>query len=119
LLNDQPIPIHGDGNNIREWIDVRDHCSALMTILKEGQPGEIYNIGSGLELSNMEMVGHIAQKLNKIPEIKWIPDRKGHDFRYSIDCTKIKKLGWNIQYALDQTLDYMIKWYMAHQERYA
>lgn len=119
LLNNQPIPIHGNGGNIREWIDANDHGSALMTILEKGYLNQIYNIGSGIELTNLEMVELIAKKLKKIPEIKWMPDRKGHDFRYSVNCEKIKALGWCTQFTLDQTLDYAIEWYIAHQDRYA
>ncbi len=118
LLNNQPIPIHGDGKNIREWIDVRDHCSAIMTVLEKGKVNEIYNIGTDIELSNLEMVNRIADKLQKSPQIKWIPDRKGHDFRYSVNCDKLRKLGWQPQFSLDQTLDYMVEWYITHQDRY-
>ena len=118
LLNNQLIPIHGDGKNIREWIDVRDHCSAIMTVLEKGAPNEIYNVGTGMELSNLEMVHCIADKIQKPAKIKWIPDRKGHDLRYSVNCEKIQKLGWKPQFSLDQTLDYMVEWYIAHQDRY-
>lgn len=119
LLNNQPIPIHGKGNNIREWINANDHGSALMTVLERGQSNQIYNVGSGVELTNLEMVELIAKKLKKNPDIKWMPDRKGHDFRYSVNCEKLKNLGWRTQFTLDQTLDNAIEWYITHHERYA
>jgi len=118
LLNDQEIPIHGDGKNIREWIYVDDHCDAIRTVMELGKINQIYNVGTGFELTNLEMIERIAAKLKKTPKIKWMPDRKGHDYRYSVNCDKIKSLGWKPQFTFEQGLDCAIEWYMSHQDRY-
>lgn len=112
LINDKLIPIHGDGQNIREWIYVEDHCSAIMKVLEDGEDNEIYNVGTGIELTNIEMVNIMAEALNKRPKISFIKDRKGHDFRYSVNCEKIKKLGWSPQFNFEQGIEKTIKWYM-------
>lgn len=118
LLNDQEIPIHGDGKNVREWIYVEDHCSAIRTVMEKAPVNEIYNVGTGIELTNLEMVSAIADKLKKTPRIKWMPDRKGHDFRYSVNCDKLKSLGWKPEVSFEQGLDKTIEWYLSHQDRY-
>lgn len=119
LLNDKDIPIHGSGEQLREWLYVSDHNDAVMRVLKEGKNKEIYNIGSGFELTNLEVVKQISDILNIAPKIKHIKDRPGHDFRYSVDCSKIKELGWqskfsNFNFGIESTT----KWYMENQEIY-
>lgn len=94
LLDNRPIPIHGNGKQFREWIYVLDHCDAVMKIIELGQENETYNIGSGFELTNLQMVNEIATIMGKDPKIQFIKDRPGHDFRYSVDCKKLSKLGW-------------------------
>lgn len=112
-LNNEPIPIYGDGANIREWIHVSDHCSAITRALLYGAPGEIYNIGSGEEVSNIDMAGMILKNLGK-PEasIIRVEDRPGHDRRYSLDCGKIRReLNWSCKYKLEEGIQETIDWY--------
>lgn len=119
-LNQKRIPIYGDGQNIRDWIDVNDHVRALYCVLQQGQIGESYNIGANHEMSNLQLVHKICSILdqlhpNKTPyadQIIFVPDRKGHDFRYAIDASKIKKhLAWEAKNTFDQTLERTVKFY--------
>lgn len=119
LINDQEIPIHGSGTQLREWIFVSDHNDAVMTVLKNGTDKEIYNIGSGFELSNLEVVERISNIMNIIPKVKHIKDRPGHDFRYSVNCDKIKSLGWqpkfgNFNFGIETT----VRWYIENKDFY-
>jgi len=82
MKNNKPIPIHGSGKQFREWIFVEDHCSAIMKIVNENIVNETFNVGSGVEFTNLEMINHISLLLNQKPEIKFVKDRPGHDFRY-------------------------------------
>lgn len=106
------IPIHGSGKQFREWIYVDDHCSAIMNIVERAPYNEIYNIGSGTERTNLEMVANICKLLNKEPHINFIKDRPGHDFRYSINCEKIHKLGWKTSSSFEQGLEKCVQWYI-------
>lgn len=112
-LNDEPIPIYGDGTNIREWIHVGDHCAAVAKILFKGAPGEVYNIGSGEEVSNIEMAGIILDHLGKRPDaFLKVADRPGHDWRYALDCDKIRnKLEWKCRYSVKEGILDTIQWY--------
>jgi dTDP-glucose 4,6-dehydratase len=98
-LNNDPIPVYGKGDNIREWIHVHDHCTAIKCIFDCGSTGEIYNIGSGVELQNLHLVKRILSITNR-PEslIQFVKDRKGHDFRYSLNFDKLSRLGWYPEY---------------------
>lgn len=112
-LNNEPIAIYGDGSNIREWIHVRDHCTAIARILFSGEPGEVYNIGSGEEVSNREMAAMILRQLGK-PEdaVVKVVDRPGHDWRYALDSSKMRvKLGWGCQYRLEEGIRDTVRWY--------
>jgi dTDP-glucose 4,6-dehydratase len=112
-LNNEPIPIYGNGTNIREWIHVSDHCSAITKVLFNGVPGEVYNIGSGEEVSNIDMARMILNNLGK-PEdaIIKIDDRLGHDRRYALDSSKIRKqLNWSCNYKLEEGIKETIHWY--------
>jgi len=112
LLNDSPIPIHGSGKQYREWLYVNDHCSAVVKVLEEGNKNEIYNIGSGLELTNLEVVDAIAKVMHVKPKINFVKDRPGHDFRYSVNCDKLKGLGWNAKFDNFETVMKMtVGWY--------
>ncbi len=119
-INEQDIPIYGNGKNIRDWLFVEDHTDALITILKKGKVGEVYNIGDNNELSNLEIVKKICklldQKINcKYPHfelVKFVKDRKGHDFRYAIDSKKLKKLGWKPKFSFDKNLKKTVDWYL-------
>jgi dTDP-glucose 4,6-dehydratase len=114
-LNNETIPIYGDGTNIREWIHVNDHCAAITKVLLDGDLGEVYNIGSGEEVSNIEMAKLILKYLGKESDaIERIADRPGHDWRYALDSSKIKnQLGWKCIYQLDNGIRDTIRWYMA------
>lgn len=116
-IKGEPIPIYGDGSNIREWIHVLDHCSAIIKALFYGIPGEIYNIGSGEEISNLDMAGIILRNLgNPQDAIIRVSDRPGHDKRYALDSTKIKNsLAWSCRYTLSEGIIETVKWYKDNQ----
>ena len=117
-LDNKPLPIFGDGKNIRDWLHVYDHCVAIDLILKKGKVGEVYNIGGHNEKSNIEVVQTILKALHK-PEslIRFVEDRKGHDRRYAIDASKIEKeLGWKPIYQFNTGIQETIQWYLDHKE---
>ena len=117
-LEDKPLPVYGDGMNVRDWIYVEDHCRAIDVIMHEGRGGEVYNIGANTELPNIEIVKIILNRLNK-PEslITFVEDRPGHDRRYAIDSTKLRdELGWDTIYRFEEAIDLTIRWYVEHQE---
>ena len=106
------IPIYGDGNNLREWINVSDNCIGIQTVLSKGEPGQIYNIGSGIEISNNELANTIIKVLGGTDELKsYVDDRKGHDFRYSLDFTKILNLGFSTTVDFSEGIRQTIIWY--------
>ena len=112
-LKKKPLPLYGDGSNVRDWLYVDDHCRAIDMILQHGRVGEIYNVGAGEERSNLEIVHLICRILNK-PEslIQFVEDRKGHDVRYSLDVSKIRnELGWCPETAFDVGMAKTIQWY--------
>lgn len=111
-LMDLPLPVYGDGKQVREWIFVEDHCQALDFIIEHGTPGEIYNIGTGCERQNIEVVRLILQILGK-PEslIKFVADRPAHDRRYSVNWEKLKKLGWEPKSNFEEALEKTVTWY--------
>ena len=117
-LNNLDIPVYGDGKNIREWIHVEDHCNAIDVIMQNGKSGETYNVGTGNKWKNIELVEHILEKLNKNNDlISFVLDRQGHDIRYSVDSSKIRKeLGWKPQITFEEGLDQVITWYTNHME---
>jgi dTDP-glucose 4,6-dehydratase len=113
-IENQPLPVYGDGLNVRDWLHVRDHCGALETVLLKGKIGEVYNIGGNNEWKNIDIVRLILQELKK-PEslIKFVKDRLGHDRRYAIDAGKIKReLGWEPQYTFPKGIKETIAWYL-------
>jgi dTDP-glucose 4,6-dehydratase len=113
-LTDQPIPVYGDGRNIREWIYVVDHCNAILCVLNNGKAGEIYNIGSNCTVSNIDLVKRVLSKLDKKESlIEFVEDRKGHDLKYEINSSKIKaELNWQSEVSFfDQGLDLTIDYY--------
>lgn len=112
LLKNKKIPLYGDGKNVRDWLYVEDHCRAIDIVLHKGKSGEVYNIGGGSELSNIELTKIILKALNKPQSlIKRVPDRLGHDRRYSINYKKIQKLGYNPKYKFEKAIQNTIKWY--------
>src|SRR3989441_1480895 len=117
-MEDRPLPIYGDGLNIREWIFADEHSRAVSIALERGNPGEVYNIGSGQEKTNMEVVREVLRLLGK-PEslIQYVKDRPGHDRRYSIDCSKIRReWNWSTEVDFSAGLATTIDWYRAHQD---
>ena len=113
IINNEQIPIHGNGIQRREWLYVNDHCDAIMLLLEKGNLNEIYNIGSSFECSNLEMVYTICDMMKKGKElISFVKDRPGHDFRYSLDFYKIKQLGWEPKVPFMEGLDICINWYV-------
>lgn len=116
-LQDKELPIYGDGENIRDWLHVEDHCSAIDLVIHRGKPGEIYNIGGNNEQLNLEIAKRILRVCKK-PEsfIRFVQDRPGHDRRYAINATKIiTQLGWKPRCAFDAGLEETIKWYIHNQ----
>lgn len=117
-LGDKPLPVYGDGLQIRDWLHVSDHCAAILTVLKKGLEGEVYNIGGNNEKANLEIVKLILAELGK-PEslITHVQDRPGHDRRYAIDNTKITtQLGWKPAYTFERGIRQTIRWYLEHQD---
>ena len=115
---DNELPLYGDGMNIRDWIFVTDHCCAIDLVLHKGIPGQVYNIGGNEEKDNTEITKTILKAMNK-PEslIKYVKDRPGHDRRYAIDDTKIKKeLGWTQEYDFETGMNETVKWYLDNKE---
>jgi dTDP-glucose 4,6-dehydratase len=117
-LNNTPLPVYGDGLNVRDWLHVKDHCIALDCVLHKGKNGEKYNIGGNTEKANIEIVRHILRHLGK-PEslISYVKDRAGHDRRYAIDASKIKmELGWEPSYTFDRGISETVDWYVANRK---
>ncbi|NLG37533.1 MAG: dTDP-glucose 4,6-dehydratase [Clostridiales bacterium] len=117
-LEDKPLPVYGDGMQVRDWIHVDDHCSAVQAVIERGRPGEVYNIGGSSEKANLEIVRTILDALGK-PEtlIRHVKDRLGHDRRYAIDNAKITgELGWTPRYTFDQGMSETIAWYLVNKD---
>ena len=117
-LKDEPIPVYGKGENVRDWIHVHDHNVGVDLIVRNGREGEVYNLGGHSERTNLEVVKTILKQLDK-PEslITYVTDRPGHDLRYAIDSTKSEKeLGWNRTYDFDTGMEETIKWYVTNSE---
>lgn len=116
-LEDRELPLYGDGKNIRDWIYVIDNCKAIDTILHRGVAGEIYNIGGGNEIDNITITRKILQITEKSESlIKMVKDRPGHDRRYSLNCDKIMKIGWQSEYEFDAALKETVKWYRNNEK---
>ncbi len=116
ILEDEKVPVYGTGQNVRDWIYVLDHCRAIDFILKRGEVGEIYNIGGGAERTNLEITGKILGILGKDGSmIEYVKDRPGHDFRYSLDCSKLRDLGWVPKYNFEEALEKTIGWYVENE----
>ena len=125
ILNKKPLPIYGKGTNSREWIYVKDHCEALITIFKKGKLGEFYNIGSNKNLNNLEVTKKILQvskkliSLDKNVKINFVKDRPGHDLRYALNSNKIKnKLGWYAKTSFENGIKKTFKWYLNNKSFY-
>jgi dTDP-glucose 4,6-dehydratase len=123
-LREKPLPVYGDGKNIRDWLFVKDHCHAILLVLEKGIIGESYNIGTRNEKNNLEIVETICSKMDKhFPDkkphsrlITYVKDRPGHDFRYAIDPSKIEnELGWKPKYDFDTAIQETIDWYIKNE----
>ena len=117
-LDDIPLPIYGDGKNVRDWIYVDDHSQGIDVILRKGKPGEIYNLGGHNEMTNLDVAKKILALIGKSETlIQFVPDRPGHDRRYAMDTTKIENdLGWIPRISFDNGLQKTIEWYTTHGE---
>jgi len=113
LLAGKPVPVYGDGLNVRDWIFVEDHCSAIAAVLERGRPGEVYNIGGGNEKTNLEITRLLLAELGKDSSlIQFVKDRPGHDRRYAIDSSKItSELGWRPEHDFAQGMRLTLNWY--------
>ncbi|GAB6164132.1 dTDP-glucose 4,6-dehydratase [Thermostilla marina] len=123
----KPLPVYGDGKNVRDWLYVEDHCRALRTVLRCGKPGEAYNIGGNCEMQNIEVVKTICKLVDRLKPglphspceglITFVTDRPGHDRRYAIDASKIKaELGWEPQENFESGMERTVRWYLEHTE---
>ncbi len=118
ILQDRQVPVYGDGLNVRDWLYVYDHCSAIDTVLHKGKIGDVYNIGGNNEKTNIEITKLLLKELNK-PEslIKYVKDRLGHDRRYAIDSSKMQnELGWQPSVTFEEGIQLTINWYIGNQQ---
>jgi len=117
-LASEPLPIYGDGRNVRDWIHVSDHCRAVGLVLHQGREGEIYNIGGECEMENLEVARRVLDLLGRPHElIRFVTDRPGHDRRYAMNCDKLKsELGWRPRWTFEAGLADTIRWYRENQE---
>jgi dTDP-glucose 4,6-dehydratase len=129
----KPLPVYGDGGNVRDWLHVEDHCRGILTVLERGVPGEKYNLGGGNERTNLQVVGAICASLERLVPaaenpalveqglaaydglVRFVADRPGHDRRYAIDATKVRReLGWEPRYRFEEGLAQTVAWYLSH-----
>lgn len=127
MLLGKPLPVYGDGQNVRDWLYVVDHCRALDCVIHQGQPGETYNIGGNNEVKNIDLVRMLCKLMDELATdlpihpceelINFVKDRPGHDRRYAIDATKIKKeLGWSPSVTVEEGLRRTVEWYLTHRD---
>ena len=117
LSHDKPVTLYGDGLNRRDWLHVEDHCRGIQIALEQGEAGEVYNIGGGFELSNLELTRLLLETLGKPQSlIEYVPDRLGHDFRYSVNDSKLRLLGYEPRVNLDEGIESTVAWYLSHED---
>ena len=116
-IDGKPLPVYGDGLNVRDWLFVRDHCAAIDRVLHDGRPGESYNIGGNAERTNIEIVRLLLKALGKSDDlIRFVKDRPGHDRRYAIDASKIHaELGWKPTVTFEEGIRSTVEWYLSHE----
>ena len=115
-IDDRNVPLYGDGLNVRDWLHVDDHCRALDLLIADGEPGEVYNVGGGHEITNIELTRELLRLLNKPDSlIQRVDDRPGHDHRYCLDTTKLRKLGWQPVVNFVQGLTDTVMWYQENE----
>jgi dTDP-glucose 4,6-dehydratase len=116
LMEGKKVSIYGTGLNVRDWIYVEDHCHGIDFVLNNGNTGEVYNIGGDNELTNLEITHKLLSLLDKDESmIQYVEDRKGHDFRYSLDCSKLHKMGWKPVNDFDSAIEKTVNWYMNNE----
>ena len=116
-LDDQELPIYGDGQQVRDWLYVLDHCSAIDVVLHRGEPGEVYNVGGGNERRNLDIAEQVLELLGKPRSlIRFVKDRPGHDRRYSLDCSKLRRLGWEPARDFEEALAETVRWYVSNED---
>ena len=116
-IDNEPLPLYGDGLQQRDWLHVDDHCAAIRLVLERGTPGEAYNVGGGNHLPNLALTRRILDLLDKPAAlIRHVPDRPGHDRRYAVDSAKLHALGWSPAHAFDQALGETVRWYVDHPD---
>ena len=117
LMDGLQIPIYGDGQNVRDWLQVEDHCRGILLALEKGKAGETYNIGGNNEWKNIDIAREILRLLGKDESsIRYVPDRLGHDRRYAIDASKIRReLGWEPKHRFETGLPLTVEWYKTHE----
>jgi len=127
MIEEKPLPVYGDGRNVRDWLYVIDHCEAILKVLESGRAGETYNVGGGAEYENIQIIHKLCEILDRrlgrtgdrVSKnlITFVTDRPGHDRRYAIDASKIKnELGWSPQYSFEKALEETVEWYFTHME---
>jgi dTDP-glucose 4,6-dehydratase len=116
-IHDKPLPVYGDGLNVRDWLHVTDHCAAIDAVLQKGEAGQVYNIGGNNEWRNIDIVKLVLKHLGKAESlIRFVKDRPGHDRRYAIDSTRIQaELGWRPSYTFERGIKETVEWYLEHQ----
>jgi dTDP-glucose 4,6-dehydratase len=116
-IDDQPLPIYGDGMQMRDYQYVGDHCEGIDVVLHKGALGEVYNVGTGVETHNIDMARKILNLLGK-PEslLEYVPDRAGHDRRYALDTSKLQALGWRSRHTFDQALELTVRWFVENED---
>ena len=129
VVSKQLLPVYGDGLNVRDWLYVEDHCTALSEVLARGRPGDVYNVGGGAEMTNIDLVRTLCALLDEAKPrtggsyeslITFVKDRPGHDRRYAIDSGKIRReLGWRPQETFESGLRKTVRWYLARLEKRA
>ena len=116
-MEGKKLPLYGDGKHVRDWLYVEDNCAAIDKVLRKGRVGQVYNIGGESEASNIEITRKILELLGKSDKlIEYVTDRPGHDRRYSIDCSKVKKLGWKPKTTLDKGLKNTVDWFRINRD---
>lgn len=124
-LAGKPLPVYGDGQQVRDWLYVGDHCAAIRRVLEDGRPGQMYNIGGSNEMTNLNVVHALCDILDRLvpaersrrEQIAFVADRPGHDRRYAIDAGKIRReLGWQPAHDVTSGLEHTVRWYLAHQD---
>jgi dTDP-glucose 4,6-dehydratase len=115
-IDDQPLPLYGDGRHRRDWLAVQDHCAAIEHVFLKGEPGRIYNVSGGNERDNLTIAGQVLAVLGKPRTlIRFVQDRPGHDWRYAMNCDRLHRLGWQPTAKFDEELSATIRWYQKHE----